>query len=95
MGKYWGSIIITLRRNDMNKPVDETPVIINEESFLDKLEKEISKRTGGGGRGPHDDDNGKPDRPDGPDLIFALIIGALAGLFLVIAAKSKPKTKNS
>lgn len=65
-------------------------------SFRELLEKELRKRSGGGGNGRKgDDDKGKPDRPDGPNLILALILGALAGLFLVIAAKSKPKTKNS
>ena len=67
---------------------------VTTKSFRELLERELNKR--GGGRGGNDDDDkGKPDRPDGPDLIWAIIIGALAGLFLVIAAKSKPKTKNS
>jgi hypothetical protein len=92
--KYWRSIIITLRRFDMNKPVDETPVTLNEESFLDVIEKELSKRgSSGGGKGQDNDGRGKPDRPDGPNLIGALIIGAVAALTLAILSKSKPKTK--
>lgn len=78
----------------MSKTDDEIPTTIVEESFLDKLEKELLKRGGGGGRGNNDEDKGKPDRPDGPDLIRALIICAVTAITLALVARSKPKTKN-